>query len=219
MPSGLVRNQLGYFCASNAADASYAPAHQIEDFIAYGFLMSWLSADDFALWWRLEKDDIQWLREYFLRCLEMVLLSIYTGAVEMPEGDKSYTDFDGGDCDSLNVGNSNEGEDEEVFLQWLPAQIGADGVLAMDLACSVMASEDHQATGGDPVTIWLGKDAYQNRARVRAAIAWARRVNNLDNAGPEPKAWRKLRVPIASVPANVGSCGDFTRWAKSAWPD
>ena len=80
--------------------------------------------NDFALWWRLEKDDIQWLREYFLRCLEMVLLSIYTGAVEMPEGDKSYTDFDGGDCDSLNVGNSNEGEDEEVFLQWLPRKSG-----------------------------------------------------------------------------------------------
>jgi hypothetical protein len=50
-------------------------------------------------------------------------------------------------------------------------------------------------------------------------IAWARRVNNLDKAGPEPKEWRKLRVPIASIPASVGSCGAFTRWAQSAWPN
>jgi hypothetical protein len=218
-PSGLVQNQLGYFCAPNAADASYAPAHRIEDFIAYGFLMSWLSPDDFDLWWRLEQEDIQWLREYFLRSLETVLLSIYMGAVEMPEGDKPYTEFDGGDYDSLNVGDSDEGEDEEIALQWFPAQIGADGVLAMDLSCSVVASADRDATGGEPVTIWLGKDAYRNRARVRAAIAWARRVNNLDKAGPEPKAWRKLRVPLASVPADVGTCGGFTHWAQSAWAD
>jgi hypothetical protein len=218
-PGGLVRNQLGYFCAPNAADASYAPAHRIEDFIAYGFLMSWLSPGDFALWWRLEREDIQWLREYFLRSLETVLLSIYRGSVEMPDDGKPYTDFDGGDYDSLNVGHNDEGEDEEVSLQWFPAQIGADGILAMDLVCSVTASADSNATGGNPVTIWLGKDAYENRARVRAAIAWARRVNNLDKAGPEPREWRKLKVPIASVPANVSSCGEFTRWAESAWPD
>ena len=60
-PGGLVQNQLGYFCAPNAADASYAPAYCIEDFIAYGFLTSWLSPDAFALWWRLEQEDIQWL--------------------------------------------------------------------------------------------------------------------------------------------------------------
>ena len=64
-PAGLVPNQLGYSGRPNAADASYAPAQRIEDFIAYGFLMSWLSPDDFALWWRLEVQDIRWLREYF----------------------------------------------------------------------------------------------------------------------------------------------------------
>ncbi len=136
----------------------------------------------------------------------------------MPEGDKPYTEFDGGDYDCLNVGNSDEGEDEEISLQWFPAQVGADGVLAMDLVCSVLASRDHRATGGDPVTIWLGQDAYRNQARVRAAIAWARQVNNLGNAGPEPREWRKLRVRTASVPDDVGTCGEFTRWAQSAWP-
>jgi len=105
----------------------------------------------------LEGEDIQWLREYFLRSLETVLLSIYMGAVEMPEGDKPYTEFDGGDYDCLNVGDSDEGEDEEIALQWFPAQIGADGVLAMDLSCSVVASADRDATGGDPVTSGLAK--------------------------------------------------------------
>ena len=99
-----------------------------------------------------------------------------------------------------------------------PAQIGADGVLAMDLACSVVGSADRNATGGDPVTIWLAEDAYRNRERVRAAIAWARRMNNLDKAGPEAGEWRRLRVLLASVPANVASCGEFTRWADANWP-
>jgi len=222
-PTGVDENLLGYTCAPNAADASYAGALQIEQFIAYGFQTSFLSPNDFTLWWRLEEHDIQWLREYFLRVLEDTLQVWYR---EGHEWDLPVTDF--GDISNdacLNVGNSDEGEDEEVMFRWVPDHL-SDEVLAMSLDCAVMASADSKAHGGDPVTIFLAREAMEDKERVRCAIQWARKQNALPEVKGEghgvPEAWDALGVPLRELPPKVNqldlfvkritSCFDFGKW-------
>ena len=223
-PKGVTENPLVYRCAPNAADASYAGAETIEDFIAYGFKMSWLSPDDFSMWDSLERYDIQWLRESFLRTLEDTLQCLYKGNYELEEG-KPFTDFEYNSDNSLNINNSDEGDGEELMLNWMPTMIGTDGCIGFDLVCSVLASKDPKATGGEPITIFLDKEGYKNQARVRAAIAMARLVNNLpigDNTElihEEPSQtkawWDELKVAVPDFRHGVPkTCIEFQRWVK-----
>jgi hypothetical protein len=213
VPLGNVaENLLGYRCAPNHADASYAGARRIEEFIAYGFQTCWLSPDDFSLWWRLERNDIQRLREYFLRVLEDVLLLWYSDGAdwELPVSD--FGDVSNDAC--LNVGNSDEGEPEEVMFQWWPEQFSED-VFSMSLGCTVLASDAPGATGGDDSTIFLAREAIEDRARVRCSIQWARKRNALPSVSGEeykiPEAWQALGVELIDPP-DVADCFAFGRW-------
>jgi hypothetical protein len=212
-PEGLTENPLGYACAPNAADASYAGARRIEEFIAYGFATCWFSPDDFTLWWRLERHDIQWLRETFLEVLEHVLLSWWEDG---DEWELPVRHFDWGDYGAtINIGNSDEGEEEEVMLTWAPSVFDARpepdtaNVIALDLACQVAASAVPGAHGGEPLTIFLDPCAIQDRARVRCAIAWARQMNALPGVEGEDRRtaerWAALGVPEVEPP-EVADC-------------
>jgi len=208
----VIENLLDYRCAPNHADASYAGARRIEEFIAYGFATCWLSPDDFSLWWRLEQHDIQWLRECFLRVLEDVLLLWYDEGHdwELPQAD--FGDVSNDAC--LNVGNSDEGEPEELMLQWRPEHFNYE-VLAMSFGRTVMASDTPGATGGDDSVIFLAREAIVDRARVRCAIQWARQQNALPGVDGEeyriPEAWQTLGVELVDPP-NVADCFAFGRW-------
>lgn len=188
-PKGLRPNPLGYSCAPNQADASYAGAETIEEFIAYGFRMCWQSPGDFSLWWKLERYDIQWLRENFLRMLEILLLSFYE------EGDKwdlPYSGFDWGEFgESLNIGNSDEGDPHEISITWAPHSWQED-VIVIDMIYEVVADyspgESPSFPGGnDPLSIFLDPEAIKDKKKVRAAIAHARNVNDL------PAFWTNTR--------------------------
>lgn len=216
-PEGVTENPLNYRCAPNAADPSYAGASTIEAFIAYGFRTCWLSPNDFTLWWRLERHDIQWLREYFLRVLEDSLLLWYE---EGHDWELPCTDFgDVSNDANLNVGNSDEGEDEEVMLRWVPEQM-ADDVFAMSLDCAVMASATPNATGGEPVTIWLDREAIEDRSRVRTAIAWARKANALPGVQAEDghlsEIWDNLDAPLVVIGAQPTSFETFRQLYEKA---
>jgi len=208
----VTENLLGYRCAPNHADASYAGARRIEQFIAYGFSTCWLSPDDFALWWRLEQHDIQWLRECFLRLLEDVLLLWYG---EGDEWELPATDFgDVSNDATLIVGNSDEGESEELMLQWRPEHLDNE-VLAMSFGCIVLTSDTPDATGGDDSVIFLDRSAMEDRARVRCAIQWARKRNALPCVDGEeykiPEAWQALGVELIEPP-DAADCLSFGRW-------
>jgi len=212
-PKVVAENPLGYTCASNAADASYAGAHKIEEFIAYGFRTCWFSPDDFTLWWRLERHDIQWLRENFLRVLEHLLLLWYEDGHEW---ELPVTHFDWGDFgETLNVGNSDEGEDEEVMLTWAPCVFDPAEVIGLELAFQVVADPNPHALGGEPLTIWLDPEAIEDRARVRCAIAWARQKNALPGVEGEDQRtaerWKALGVPVIGTP-EAADCFAFGRW-------
>lgn len=211
-PENVTENLLGYRCAPNAADASYAGALRIEQFIAYGFSTCWLSPDDFALWWRLERNDIQWLREYFLRVLEDVLLLWYDEGSDWELPTTDFGDISNDAC--LNVGNSDDGEDEEIMLTWRPEYLN-DEVLAMSLECTVLASATPGVTGGDDSTIFLAREAIDDRERVRCAIAWARRRNAVPGVSGEeykiPEAWQALGVELVDPP-DVADCFAFGEW-------
>jgi hypothetical protein len=210
-PEEVICNQLGYTCAPNHADAHYAGAGRIEDFIAYGFRTSWLSPDDFTLWWRLENHDIGWLREYFLRVLEDTLQAWYEHGHEWEFPTEDFGDI--GLQETLNVGDSDDGEDEEVMLGWRPVLLN-DEVLCLVFRCDVVASASGVYDPGD-YEVWLDRAAMEDRARVRCAIAWARKRNVCPHVTGEEKgthdAWERLRLPYIEPP-DVETCGEFTRW-------
>lgn len=212
-PQDVTANPLRYYGAPNAADASYAGARRIEEFLAYGFRTCWFSPDDFALWWRLERHDIQWLRENFLRVLEHLLLSWYEDGHEW---EVPVSHFDHGDYgETLNVGNSDEGDAEEVMLTWAPCVFDPGEVIGLDFDCQVVADPDPRATGGDPLTIWLDPEAIQDRARVRSVIAWGRWRNALPGVKGEDRRtaerWKALGVPEVEPP-DAAECFAFGRW-------
>lgn len=76
-PAGVERNPLKYFCAPNQATPDYVAAHGIKNFIAYGFLCCFdaVDPDNFAMWNMVQREDVQWLRENFLRVLEKLALN------------------------------------------------------------------------------------------------------------------------------------------------
>ena len=223
-PKEMSSNPLGYSCAPNAADCHYAGAGNIEDFIAFGFQVCWLSPDDFGDWERLERDDIQWLREYFLRTLENSLLLIYTGEIELEPG-KPFDQFESSSYNSLTIGDNDENpKDDETMLFWQTHSIGTDGCICMDFCCHVLAGE---GTDGEPYSIFLDKEGYANKARVRAAIAMARRVNGLmedcdhgvfkilDEDKWTAGQWDTLGVVKVKIPDKVTDVNTFGKWVDN----
>lgn len=206
-PEGVQENPLGYWSAPNAATPDYVATDRIEEFIAYAFAKTWLSPDDFSLWWRMERHDVQWLRAYFLQALEWTLLCLYV---------HGEIDTDHANYDSVVVGNSDAGETEEVMLMWAASKLDVSDNLAFDFICSVLASADPKVSGGDPLTIWLSKEGYEDRRRVRAALTWAWHQHSkgfIEDVGAFDK-WDALGVP--SCPLFLGaSCHDFTRWYET----
>lgn len=175
-PAGVELNPLHYFCAPNQATPDYVASHEIRDFVAYGFLCCFdaVDPDSFTMWNMVQRADVQWLRECFLRALEKLVLNIYAGIVT-PE--TKETDFDSDWAESLIVGE--EGDDEELMIQWAPGP--CDGhALSLVLSYSLLTGEGH---GGDDEVIWLTFDALKDRAAVKAAIEEARKVNALDCDG------------------------------------
>lgn len=182
---GVQANPLGYYCAPNHADPSYASARTIEDFIAFGFTRCWLDESNFSNWHLMERGDVQWLREYFLQSLEFIVTAIYTGDVN--PGDFQNDDWAG--FDSLTIGNEEAGEDETHFT-WIPERVDSDSIL-MVLNTNL----------GDDDAIWLSLDAIRDMRRVRAAIAFAREINGKGQQGEGhyvTQAWKKVGVPNVS---------------------
>jgi hypothetical protein len=172
LPPGVERNPLNYFCAPNQATPDYVASYSIKDFIAYGFLCCFdaVDPDNFAMWNMVQREDVQWLRECFLRVLEKLVLNFYAGLVT-PETKEA--DFDSDWAESLIVGD--EGDDEALMIQWAPGPCD-DHALSLVLSYSLLKGEGH---GGDDEVIWFTFDALKDRAAVKAVIEQARKVNAL----------------------------------------
>jgi hypothetical protein len=174
-------NPLGYWCWPNACDPSYASARLIEDFVAYGLWRCFIEPDEFTLWHLMRQGDVEWLREYFLRALEFAALSVYDGTIVPGEWDAD----DAGDAfDSLTIGNTEEGDEDEFTFTWVVGRVDEDAVMVVQ-----------RWSDGDDVTIWLALSALSDMRRVRAAIALARRANGEPGQDWTDAAWNKLGVP------------------------
>ncbi len=202
-PEGVVQNQLGYTCAPNEGLPSYVACHDLAAFVAYGFYCSWLSPDEFSLWELLKKDDIKWLREYFLSCLESIIAHHWDGEIE-PGADSG--DFENSTDCILNVGNKDEGDNDECMVGWNFERRGKDGHYSMILTCS------SDRSFGQEYPIWFEAEALEDKAYVRAVIAHARRINDLkvdDNPVGEhhrlSQSYQKFGVPDV-YPAYLQFC-------------
>lgn len=213
-PEGVVKNQLGYTCAPNEGCPSYVACDDFAKFVAYGFYCSWLAPDEFSLWELLKKDDIKWLRSYFLDTLEGVIAAIWAGELE---AGSTSNDIEQSPDTILNIGNTEEGDEDECMVHWSFDMISKEGQIALSLNCSSTSAF------GQENAIWLETEAIQDKAYVRAVIAHARRVNDLKE--------KELESPITAMqiayedvpdlyPAFLAHCNEFERnetYSLTAW--
>lgn len=173
--AGVCRNPLAGHWAPNAATPDYVATHDIRLFLAYGFIQCYnaVHPDYFTMWNMVQVDDVQWLRGYFLRVVEKVIDAYYKGDLET-----GRSDFDHGVWgQSLNIGNGDEGDDEEVMYTWAPEVVQEDAI-GIALYCDVLKGEGT----GESEVIWLNLEALRDRREVRAAIKEARKANNFKMA-------------------------------------
>lgn len=229
-PEGITVNPLNYFSAPNAATPDAVACHNIEDFLAYGIMSCLydLMPDHFSLWWMMERDDVQWHREHFLRAVESVAYGVWEGHFK-PGHRFDWDLFQ----DDICIGNTDEDDQEAVRIRWAAEMIEAldaadvDGDPAICFVCTYTnEGQGSYGAAGDDDVMWLRLSALKDKARVRAAIAHARFVNNLaselheDTAMQElyrkhkvPNRYRKYRQYLESEDlAHEADIHDFQNW-------
>jgi hypothetical protein len=225
---GITLNPLGYFCAPNGATPDYVASDTIEDFLAYGMMscMYSLMPDCFSLWWMMERDDVQWNREYFLRAVESVCYGIWEGHF----GPGHRFDWDLFQ-DDICIGNTDEGDQEAVRIRWAAEMIehvdkdNPDDEPSVCFVCTYTnEGQSSYGAAGDDDVMWIRLSALKDKARVRAAIAHARHVNNLseqDECDSMRKLYAKLKVPnrypkyrkyLASESSATDDFHGFQKW-------
>lgn len=167
------RNPMGFHCPPNAAAADVISECDFRRFIAYGLLRCYddLQEPNFSEHEKVDDDHIRELREAFLAVVEDTLLFLWTGEFEIDQEHFDSAQF--GDGTYTMIGNTQEGDDVEIMMQWMPYAI-RDDLIIFDMACSVMEGEGE---GGDPTTLFLDMVAVQDRQLVKDTIAEARKLN------------------------------------------
>lgn len=163
------RNPMGYFCAPNAADCHYAPAHDMKDFIAYGLLASYLDPDEISPGYEITDQVIRDLREGFLRCVEITASML----PHVRRGELADFGSHGTGCSLYRPGMDGPGSPEKYLdLEWVFDMRDRDGAVCLALRC---LTEDGQA--GDDFAIWVDSRCFNNRRRLTALIREARSAN------------------------------------------
>lgn len=177
--------------APNEATPSYVASYEIDQFLAYGFIFSYMNLhpDYFAGWNMVEEYDLVYLRHYFLNAVEDTLLAIYEGKLE---ASKELVDC--GSDEALVIGDADD-DGDEFHMQWKPVRIREDAI-AFDLEFTSFESGREMVV--EPDTIWLATEAYQDRRKVLMSLLHARSVN-----------LGRLKVPGVEV----HHAGTLARWA------
>lgn len=165
-----VYNPLGFHCAPNQATPDYIAYSDLRQFVAYGFISCWLSADsedpnrDCAFARPVTREDVDELRGYFLDLVETVILSLWKGDYSPGDGEID------GDWEHLYIGN----EDDQVdSLVW---------DIRLDKDAMMFSLHGY----GDAESIWLKYDAIEDKENVLKVLTEARQTIS-DNT-----VWNKL---------------------------
>lgn len=162
------RNPLHYHCAPNEADCHYAPARDIEDFIAYGVMTSYLDPRDIHPTYEVTNANIRDLREGFLRCLKRT-------ADMLPNvGRGEAVDFGshGTGCTLYPPGQDPDGGPGEYLdLEWVFDMRAGDGAV-----CLALRWTDENG-GADDRAIWVDSRCFNDRCRLSRLVEQAREAN------------------------------------------
>lgn len=169
-----LQNPLNFHCRPNECAADVIAETDFERFIAYGFYRCWydLSDDCFMGHRYVTTEDIQALREAFLCVVEGTLLFFWTGEFELYQRNFDVEYF--GEACRVNIGNSDDGDEEEYLFEWYPIFIDPK-CITFDLTLAVLHPPG--VPGGDDLVLWLDSAAYADRVHVRQVIQHARHVN------------------------------------------
>lgn len=168
-------NPMGFYCAPNATDPSYASETNFERFIAFGLLRCFhdLSERGFSDHALVNDEHRRELREAFLAVVEGTLQFLWTGVFEIGQGDFDHDTF--GDGCEVIIGNSDENSGEnETLWSWSLDRIDEEDIIFV-LCCSVLSGPGN---GGDPTVLFLHMEAVQDRQKVREVIRKAREIND-----------------------------------------
>jgi hypothetical protein len=152
----------------------YVSADDINDFIGYAFqcCANAIRPDYFYLWNMVQRGDLHDLRENFLLILERTILACHAGELEPGRC------YDWGQwSESLNIGNLDEGDADEVRYTWsldIIDEPGDDASICIALGCHDVKTG---RPGGHFDAICLQLDAIQDVDACQAAIERARKVN------------------------------------------
>lgn len=187
------RNPMKSRWAPNEATPDYVASYNIEDFIGYGFICCYecLAPENFTMWNMVQRNDVKWLRAYFLDILEQLILSWYEGDIEIGSKDFDHSDWG----ESLNIGNSDDGDEEEFMITIAPYCVHEDA-MAMGFDYSLLVGE---GTGGEDEVIWLAFEALKDRQYVYDTIEKARTINGLvDRAWASDRSKERWAAVIAA---------------------
>ena len=211
-PVGEDENPLKFTCASNYPEPSVSPTDSMITAIAFGFTRCWLEPDDFQHWEKLHSSDIRDLRSAFLDAIETVAINIYRGRYK-----PDILNFDAAGYETIDIIDYSVDEDDDArqigYFMWLPNVLNEEG-LEVELVYNAMQGEDE-----DFYKVYIGLDAFRDRARVRAAIDFGRHLLGQEMTGEE---WDNIGVQqvfpafkSAILDTSVGTeagLQEFTYW-------
>lgn len=203
----VIENQLGYW---GWTTPDYITTDDLEGFIAYGFLSSWLDEDNCSFSHKLYDGYIQDLRESFLQSLEWVVSELWAGNVN--PGDR---DFDWGNFDHLYVSNEDDKEDCDTYLLWSVEFIEEDD---QDNDNPAICMQLHCEDGADNNPIYLSLKAIQDKQHFLGCVTHARRVNRIgNNSGYEAAGIYNPYGDYLDYLKTTTDPKGFSNWYKYDW--
>ena len=169
-------NPMNYFCAPNGATPDYVAAHDMEDFIAYGLVVSFIKQDDINSNIFIVTDEhIADLRKGFLRCLEITASMLpYVG-----RGEQADMGSHGTGTTIFPVGFDPASHDADDAADYLDIEWRFDCRDAEGHVCLVLTWASKTTGFLDDTAIWIDSRCFNNRARLAKVIAKAQEAIKL----------------------------------------
>lgn len=162
-----VRNPLGFHCAPNATDPSYATEHDFGRFIAFGLSISHFHQDDLEEY-AFGRDEINGIRRQFLDTVENAL----TLRDEWERQKKWLQDDPVGEVVDLYKKGTEDDEDHDdvLTISWTLYCIGADEAWCFDL---------HFTGTNDPISIWLDGEMLESNVQRQQCLDYIKETRKV----------------------------------------
>lgn len=159
-----VQNPMRFWCAPNQFTPDYSSYSDFRLWLAYSLMECWPSHDgddpnaDCNMERPITREDVRWLRSYFLDVVETVVEGLWSGDFEPGEG---WLDIESQYL-TISAIESEEHDRDETNFRW-QCRLDDDAMMF-----------ELYITNNDNPAIWLNYDAIEDRPAVIKALEEAR---------------------------------------------